>query len=88
MAKCRTRRARRIDYRSAVRTNIDMSDYVQLEQMLVSKPDCVLQWFEKNGIVCLLDMAMYRRLCVQDPEASERIATSASAHGIPLEREG
>ena len=86
MAKLRSRRrARVIRYDSAHLTNIDLEDFVQLEQMLTSRPDRVLEWFAENGIGCLMDMEMYRRLCYENAEAADRIATVARAHGIPLD---
>lgn len=55
--------------------------------MFVSKPDLVVEHFRARGILCLLDMEMFRRLWYTNREAAERIVTVARAHGIPLERE-
>lgn len=89
MPKCRSRhgRARRIRYRSGTATNIDLQDHSNLEAMFVSKPDLVVEHFRARGILCLLDMEMFRRLWYTNREAAERIVTVARAHGIPLERE-
>lgn len=84
MPRPKKRRARRIDPRSARRTNIDLADYRLLEQMLVSKPDVVLKAFQANGVQCLGDLPTFRRLWSEDREAADRIATSAASWGIPV----
>lgn len=88
MAQLRRRRARRIRYDDAprqVETDITLWDHVILEQKLLSEPDTVLSRFEELGIWCLAELAMFRRLWVQNRSAADRIAAIAQTMGIPIE---
>ena len=76
MSKRRQRRARH--------THIDLSDFVLLEQMLVSKPDIVLAAFRANGVHCLGHLPTFRCLWYENREAADRIATSAASWGVPV----
>ena len=64
------------------RTQITLQDFADLERLLTSKPDVVLEHFAACQITCLAELAMWERFKAERPKAAARIVFVAATMGI------
>ena len=67
-------------------TEFCVRDFDLLMTLLASKPHAVLSEFRAAQVGCLMELAAFRRLRAEKPDAAARIETVAASLGIPVDR--